>query len=479
MLSRTMGGSRALVAARCFSSDKHTEPISSSFATKCASLYVSRTGADRGLSPPIYFASTYALDDADHGARLHAKREGPYSDSDGFVYSRWGSPTNEAAARQIAALEGLESDSSGGTMLFGSGMSAITSALLAVLKSGDHAVFPKTVYGGTHEFLNEFAMDWGITVDFVDATGPDGPAAYRAALKDNTRVVYTETPANPTCRLTDLRGVAAIVDEKYGVQGTEGRPWVMCDGTFATPYHQRTLSIPGLDVSIHSATKYLGGHSDIIAGSVTSTSDEFMHCLAKVQKLVTAPLNPMDSFLLARGLRTLDVRMLRHGQNAIGVARMLEQHAMVAQVFYPGLDSHPDRAMADDCFNSGHEDAEQTYGGMIAFVVAGEGEEALRRARNVCERLRVINLAVSLGSVESLVEHPASMTHAMVPRQVRLEGGLSDGLIRVSVGLEHVKDLVQDLQHSLDRCDEDHIDLRKGAQLADDQTGLVTEGQMK
>jgi methionine-gamma-lyase len=451
-------------------SRRHAKPTS--FATKCATLYHPKEGANRGLAPPVYFGSTFLLDDAAHGARLHEKREAPYVDEDGFVYSRWGSPTGEAAALQIAALEGVDNEEKGigATLLFNSGMSAITSSLMAVLKAGDHAIFPYTVYGGTHEFLTEFATQWGIEVTFVDAAGREGPDNYRAAFRDNTKVVYTETPANPTMRLTDLEGVARVVDERYGpavdVPGTHPhdrtRPWVMCDGTFATPYHQRVLDIPGLDVSIHSATKYLGGHSDILAGSVTSRSEPFLHGVSKVQKLITVPLNPMDSFLLARGLRTLDVRMQRHGENAIKVARMLEDHPIVAHTFYPGLDSHPDRYLADDIFRSGRDDDDddeddvhQTYGGMISFIVAGEGEDALRRARNVCEHLRVINLAVSLGGVESLCEHPASMTHTMIPREQRLAGGLHDGLIRISIGLENAKDLVEDLRNALDLCDED------------------------
>merc|ERR1712238_310302 len=324
------------------------------------------------------------------------------------------------------------------------------SALMAVLKSGDHAIFPNTVYGGTHEFAEEFCRDWGIEVTYVDASGVNGPDNYRQAFQQNTKVVYAETPANPTMRLTDLAGVGRVVDAHYGVAvDTPGsdpkqrtRPYVMVDGTFATPYHQRVLDIIGIDVSIHSATKYLGGHSDLLAGSVTSRGEPFLHGCAKVQKLITVPLNPMDSFLLARGLRTLDVRMQRHGESALKIARFLERHPMVQSVFYPGLDSHPDRHMAGDLFLSGRGDDE-----------VGE-EAALHRAARVCEELRVINLAVSLGGVESLVEHPASMTHTMIPRPQRLAGGLHDGLIRLSVGLEKCTDLIEDLQYALDQCDE-------------------------
>jgi methionine-gamma-lyase len=190
----------------------HAKP--KSFATKCASLYRPNVGAERGLAPPVYFGSTFLLDDAEHGARLHEKREAPYTDEDGFVYSRWGSPTNEAAALQIAALEGVDDPETvlGRCLLFNSGMSAITSALQAVLRAGDHVVAPYTVYGGTYEFLTEFADQWGIEVTFVDGAGPDGPENYKKAFKENTRVVYTETPANPTMRLTDLEGVGRVVD---------------------------------------------------------------------------------------------------------------------------------------------------------------------------------------------------------------------------------------------------------------------------
>jgi methionine-gamma-lyase len=457
---------KSLASTRQFSSDKkHATPTN--FATKCASLYHPSEKANRGLAPPIYFGSTYTLDDADHGARLHDKKEAAFTDEDGFVYSRWGSPTNEACAKQIAALEGVDESGTGGTMLFGSGMSGITSALMSVLKTGDHAVFPYTVYGGTHEFLKEFAVHWGVEIDFIDGAGKDGPENYRAALRENTRVVYCETPANPTCRITDLSGVGKVVDEFYGTrEENPNRPWVMCDGTFATPYHMRPLDFTGVDVSIQSCTKYLGGHSDILAGSVSSKSSEFCHGLAKVQKLITAPLNPMDSYLLMRGIRTLDVRMQRHGENALQVAQMLEAHPLIESTFYPGLESHPDNTGGDDClvanaFRSGRDSPEdasimkQTYGGMIAFIVKGEGDVALERAKKVCEGLRVVNLAVSLGSVESLVEHPASMTHAMIPREDRIAGGLDDGLIRISVGIERASDLVEDLKSSLDRVMEE------------------------
>jgi len=427
------------------------------YETRCASVVKVSDFAQRraqALSLPIVLGSTYELDDTAHGARLHDKKEAAYADGDGYVYARWGSPTNEGAARQLAALEGIGPEDEGGCMLFTSGMAAITSALQAALRSGDHAVLPYTVYGGTHEFLVEFAQHWGIEYTLVDPTDPN---EYFKAMKPNTKVVYTESPANPTCRLTDLEAVGRLVD-KHAAQTGLTRPLVMCDSTFASPFHQRCCEIPGVDVAIHSATKYIGGHSDILAGAVTSSSATYLHELAKVQKILGSPLAPLESFLLARGLRTLHVRMERHGHNALEVATAVEAHPMIERMFYPGLPSHPDHDLAKRVFSSGGDKLRakrgQTFGGMLAFIVAGDEKTALRRGRRMCERLKVITLAVSLGGTESLIEHPASMTHAMVPREVRLAGGLDDGLVRLSVGLEDVDDLLEDLLQALDGCDD-------------------------
>lgn len=338
-------------------------------------------------------------------------------------------------------------------MLFSSGMAAISAALMATLKSGDHAVMPYAVYGGTNEFMSQFLQHWGIEWTLVDATDPN---EFAKALRPNTKVVYTESPANPTCRLTDLAAVGALVTEWAERTGNK-KPWVMCDATFATPFHQRSLEIPGVDVAIHSATKYIGGHSDILAGAVTVKHRELTHEVAKVQKLIGAPLAPLESFLLARGLRTLHVRMERHGENAMVAAKMLETHPLIQTLYYPGLPSHPDHELAKRTFTSGGPNSnsrEQSFGGMLAFIVKGDPDTALRRAQRFAERLELVTLAVSLGGTESLVEHPASMTHAMIPREDRLAGGLQDGLVRLSVGLESIQDIVADLQQALDGCDD-------------------------
>ena len=242
---------------------------------------------------------------------------------------------------------------------------------------------------------------------------------------------------------------------------------MLVDGTFASPYHTRALDYDGVDVAIQSATKYLGGHSDLIAGSTSTRDAECAHRIAKTQKLLGNPLGPLESFLLARGLRTLDVRMQRHGENALRVARALEAHPKVAATYFPGLPSHPDHELAKELYRSGDRGArarggggaerEQTFGGMIAFTVAGEPGDgprsALANARRACEGLRVVQLAVSLGGTESLASHPASMTHAMVPSAARRAAGLHDGLIRLSVGLEDADDVIDDLTRALARCD--------------------------
>jgi len=426
------------------------------YETRCASVVQVSDFAIRRVKPislPIVLGSTFELEDCAHGARLHEKKEQPYADSDGYVYGRWGSPTNEGAARQLAALEGIGPEDEGGCMLFSSGMAAISGSLMASLKAGDHAIFPYTVYGGTNEFLREFLAHLGVTWTLVDSTDANN---YAAALQPNTRVVYTESPANPTCRLTDLEAVGALVAAWATEHGLK-KPIVMCDATFATPFHQRCLEIGGVDVALHSATKYIGGHSDILAGAVVSDSAEIMHNVAKVQKLLGAPLAPLESFLLARGLRTLHVRMERHGENAMLAAKMLESHPLIETMYYPGLPSHPDHELAKRVFTSGGPNSnarEQTFGGMLAFIVKGDPDTALRRAKRLCERLELVTLAVSLGGTESLIEHPASMTHAMIPRADRLAGGMQDGLVRLSVGLESTQDILNDLTQALDGCDD-------------------------
>ena len=402
------------------------------FSTLCAQHYHVHEAALAGVAPPIVPSSTFLLSDAGHSSRLAAKHEAAESDEDGFFYSRWGSPTNQLAGRIVSALEGAR-----GTFVFGSGMNAITTTLLTILRSGDHVVAPKALYGGTYEWLSIWGPRLGIDVTLVDATTVSN---YADAMTASTRLLYAETPANPTMRLTDLEALGALaLEARAQSDDTAGGVSVVVDGTFATPYHVRPLQqFPGVDAVIHAGTKYFGGHSDITAGTVSSNDSSLLQALGKASKLFGGPLAPFDAFLLARGLKTLDVRMARHAENAMEVARFLDTHPLVDAVFYPGLESHPDHALAQRQFRNG-------FGGMVSFDVAG-GEAAGKR---FVESVRLVNLAVSLGGVESLVEHAASMTHTMVPADERREAGITDGLIRLSVGLESAQDIITDIDQAL------------------------------
>ena len=351
-------------------------------------------------------------------------RQAAEADADGFFYSRWGSPTNQLASKIVTELEGAKA----GTLTFASGMNAITSTLMSTLKAGEHVVAPKAVYGGTFEWLDIWGPRLGIEVSFVDGTRVD---EYAAAIKDNTAVLYAETPANPTMRLTDLQALGQVS------AATGGQTKCIVDGTFATPYHVNPLAYDGVDAVIHAATKYMGGHSDLTAGTVSSNDAAFMQQLGKAAKLFGGPLPAFDSYLLARGLKTLDVRMERHAANAMAVALFLDGHSSVEATYYPGLPSHPDHALACEQFHGG-------FGGMVSFDV---GSAAV--GQHLVENVELINLAVSLGGVESLIEHPASMTHTMMPRGERLDAGITDGLIRLSVGLEASRDLINDLDQAL------------------------------
>ena len=342
---------------------------------------------------------------------------------DSSLHVRWGSPTNQMVGKVVSALEGAA-----GTITFASGMNAITSTLMTTLESGGHIVAPNAVYGGTFEWLDIWAPRLGVAVTFVDGTDID---AYARAIQPNTTVLYAESPANPTMRLTDLKALGAVS------AATKGQTMCIVDGTFATPYHINPLAYAGVDAVIHAATKYMGGHSDLTAGTVSSNDLGFLQQLGKAAKLFGGPLPAFDSYLLLRGLKTLDVRMERHAKNALAVASFLDTHSNVAATYYPGLPSHPDYALACSQFSGG-------FGGMVSFDV-GTAEAG----RHLVESVRLINLAVSLGGVESLIEHPASMTHTMMPVEERVAAGITDGLVRLSVGLEHPDDVINDLDQAL------------------------------
>lgn len=310
-------------------------------------------------------------------------------------------------------------------------MSAITTSILSSVKPGDHLIFPRSVYGGTHEFLANFGKRYQFQVSFVDPTNIEN---FAEAVRPNTRLIWAETPCNPTMRLTDLESLGELNLDIQKKQPCD----LLVDSTFASPFHQLPLSFPGVTASLHSATKYLGGHSDVVAGTVSSRDADWIARFGANLKLLGCTLAPHDAFLLGRGLKTLSVRMERHSKNALAVAEFLEKHPKVTSVAFPGLQSHPDHALALRQMRNG-------FGGMLSFEVEGD----VGSAAKFVESLEVINLAVSLGSVESLIEHPASMTHAMVPREVRLAGGITDSLVRLSVGIEDAQDLIKDLDQAL------------------------------
>ncbi|MHA2089365.1 MAG: trans-sulfuration enzyme family protein [Candidatus Kariarchaeaceae archaeon] len=389
------------------------------FETKATRTHKVR-GPVHPLAVPIYASSTYELESAKHGAALSELQK--VDGQSPWLYSRWGNPTTDVTARAITHLENGYA-----SFVTSSGMAAISTALFSALKGGDHIVAPNPVYGGTHELFQKILPQYGVEVTMVDGTSI---GEYQEAIKDNTKVLYGETPANPTMSILDLA--------EFGRVAKENSVLTMVDSTFGSPYNQQPIG-QGVDVVLHSATKYLGGHSDIIAGSVTSSTKEFHSRVFQTLKLFGGTLSPFDSFLLSRGIKTLAVRVEKHNQNALQVADFLENHQKIKRVYYPGLSSHPQHEIAKKQMRG--------FGGMIAFEVNGGAAEG----QKVIENLDVITLAVSLGGVESLIEQASTMTHTMVPREERLKSGITDGLIRFSVGLESANDLIDDLTSALDR----------------------------
>lgn len=431
---------RSGLQARKFSAGKDKDDSPVSLATDLQQHWrvqpASRTPTPGwGLALPIITSSTFRLEDAAHGARLHAKERAPEADVDGYVYGRWGNPTTHALGRIISTAEGINLEEQGSaTYVFSSGMAAISTTLLSFLTGGTHVVAQRCVYGGTHEVLSGVLPALGVEVTWVNG---DSLEEWQNAVRPNTRMFYAETPANPSMRLTDLEALGKLCLE-VGANRPEGeKPCVAVDGTFGTPYHQTPLSFPGVDISIHSCTKYLGGHSDVLAGSVTARGEKRLRRLGHMAKLLGNSLGPWESYLVARGMKSFVPRMRTHSANAEVVAAFLEGHKAVNVVHYPGLPSHPDHELAKRQMKNG-------FGGMISFEM--DNYEA---AAKVCEKVKRIHLAVSLGATESLIQHPASMTHAMIPEEERQAAGIPGSLIRLSVGIEEKEDLLADLEQAL------------------------------
>ncbi len=355
---------------------------------------------------PIYQTSTYAQESLGHHK--------------GYEYARTHNATRAALERNLAALEGGTHGFS-----FGSGLAA-TNAIVQTLSAGDHVVCGNNTYGGTYRLFEKVWRRHGLEFTFVDCTDPAGVAA---ACRPNTRMVWLETPTNPLMQLADIEAIAARTRPR-GIR-------LVVDNTFMTPFFQRPLEL-GADVVMHSVTKYLNGHSDMVGGAVVTADEEFAEQLRFLQNAAGAVPGPMDCFLCLRGTKTLAVRMRQHEASARELAQVLAAHPRVAKVFYPGLASHPQHELA--CRQA------SGFGGMISFI---PGDGSLAAGEQVFNRFGLFTRAESLGGVESLVCHPASMTHASVPRELRLAAGFADGLLRLSVGIEDVDDLRCDLEQAL------------------------------
>jgi len=385
------------------------------FATRAIHLGYDPLDHGGALTPPLHLTSTFAFETAEAGGEIFAGERA------GHVYSRISNPTLDLLERRVASLEGAEAG-----LALASGMGAITSVLWTLLAPGDEVIVDETLYGCTFAFMHHGLRKFGITVTHVDMTEPEN---LRAAISDRTRVVYFETPANPNMRLVDIQAVAAIA-HGHGAQ-------VVVDNTYATPYLTRPIAL-GADLVVHSATKYLGGHGDLVAGLVVGRAEAVGEIrLGGMKDMTGAVMAPFNAMLVLRGLKTLSLRMERHCASAQAVAEWLEGHPEVASVQYPGLESFAQHALA----------ARQMArpGAMIAFELNG-GMAAGRRMMN---GLRMIARAVSLGDAETLIQHPASMTHSTYSPEERAAHGIGDGLIRLSVGLEDAADIIDDLDGAL------------------------------
>lgn len=357
---------------------------------------------------PIYQTSTYVQEEL-------GKHKG-------YEYSRTGNPTRKALETSLASLENGDFG-----LAFASGMAA-TSTVMNLFEQGDHLIVTDDVYGGTFRLFERVLKKYGLSFTFCDTREISN---VEKALQKNTKGIWTETPTNPLLKLVDLKKIAEFAKERHLIS--------ICDNTFATPYFQNPLDF-GIDIATHSTTKYLGGHSDVVGGGVVTNRSDLYETIKFHQNAVGGIPGPFDCWLVLRGIKTLALRMNRHENNALKIAEMLENHPEVLKVHYPGLKSHPQHDLAKKQMRG--------FGGMVSFEVKG----GLEAAKNLLKNTELFSLAESLGGVESLIEHPASMTHASLPQETREKLGISDGLIRISVGIEDVEDLIGDLKTALEQA---------------------------
>jgi len=366
-----------------------------------------REGATGDVVTPIHLSTTFA-------------RKRVTEPTAGYEYTRSLNPTRKALENKLASLENAKFG-----LAFSSGLAAETTILLSLLNPGDHIVAFDDLYGGTKRLFNQVFSNYGFKVTYVDATYA---SLVRDAIKPNTKLVWIESPSNPLLKLCDIKAISEITHKNNLI--------LVVDNTFLSPYFQKPLDL-GADIVVHSSTKYIGGHSDVLGGAVLLSNEVYYERIQYHQNAIGAVLSPFDSYLTARGIKTLELRMLRHQENALKIARFLEKHHKVKRVIYPGLPSHPQHELA----------LRQTSGsgGVLSFEIKGD----ISDAENFLQKLKLFSLAESLGGVESLIELPALMTHASVAKEVRERIGITDVLIRVSVGIEDAKDLISDLKQAL------------------------------
>jgi len=385
------------------------------FSTRAIHHGYDAQSSQGALNPPIYMTSTFAFETAEDGGAMFA------GEKEGHFYSRISNPTLDHLEQRIANLEGAAAG-----LCTASGMGAITSTMWSFLEAGDEVVIDKTLYGCTFAFMTHGLPRFGVKVTLVDMTDP---ANLSAVISVNTKIVYFETPANPNNRLVDIAAISEIA-HSAGAK-------VVVDNTYATPVLTRPIE-HGADIVVHSATKYLSGHGDVIAGLVVGSAEDIMQIrLVGLKDMTGAVMSPLIAMLLLRGIKTLDLRMERHCQTAFEVAQMLESHPAVINVSYPGLDSFAQGELARRQMSN--------FGGMIPFEVKGGKAGGIA----MMNRLNLIQRAVSLGDAESLIQHPASMTHATYSPEERAAHGIAEGLVRLSVGLEGADDLIEDLTAAL------------------------------
>ena len=368
------------------------------------------------VSVPVYNASVYAFTDAEEGAAIHNEFK------HGYYYGRLGNPTTEALEASVAELENAEA-----CLAFASGMAAASAAILSNVRAGDHIVAPESMYSTLINLFRHLADDLRIETTFIDASDPEN---YRDAARPNTKIFWLESPSNPLLTITDLGKVSKIAKEA-GIL-------TVADNTFATPFNQRPIDLGG-DVVVHSGTKYLGGHSDVTAGLLVTSAERAKHIRSVATKLFGGTIAPQVAWLTLRGIKTLALRMERHNSNASALADMLCGHPKIAAMYYPGRKEHRNHDVAARQMSG--------FGGMVSFDL-GSSDAGKAFVNNV----RLCALATSLGGVETIVQHAASMTHASIPAEERQRAGISDGLIRLSVGVEHIDDLKADILKALEQA---------------------------